>query len=89
MTPEQANTMNHTKFHRRIAAANYWDRHGIDEADGEEVDVEVENPLSAILAIRLDSARYAKLKRLAGKRKMPVTATAKAMLTEALDEPQI
>ena len=76
------------RFHRRKAAAKYWDEHSVDEADGDEVDVEVETPLSAILAIRLDPARYAKLKRLARKSKMPITAAAKAILTEALDESQ-
>ena len=76
------------RFHRRIAAANHYDNHAIDEADGEEVDVEVESPLSVILPIHLDPERYARLKRLAKKRGTPVTATAKAILSKALDEPQ-
>lgn len=76
------------RFHSRIAAAEHWDNHGIDESDGEEVNVEVETPLSAILSIRLDPTRYARLKRIAAKRKMPVTSVAKNILVEALDKPQ-
>ena len=74
------------RFHRRKAAAKYWDEHSVDEADGEEVAVEVETPLSAILQIRLEPAPYANLKRLAKKRGVPVTSLAKAILIEALDE---
>ena len=74
---------------RRIAAAKYWDEHSVDETDGEEVAVEVETPLAAVLSIRLEPARYAKLKRLAKKRNMPIISAAKAILAEALDEPQI
>ena len=76
------------RFRSRIAAAKHWDKHGIDESDGEEVNVEVETPLSAILSIRLDPTRYARLKRIAAKRKMPVTSVAKNILVEALDKPQ-
>ena len=79
--------MNHDRFHCRIAAAKHYDNHAIDEADGEEVDVEVETPLSVILPIHLDPDRYASLKCLAKKRGMSITATAKAILTEVLDEP--
>ena len=74
------------RFHRRKAAAKYWDEHSVDEADGEEVAVEVETPLSAILQIRLEPAPYANLKRIAKKRGVPVTSLAKTILTEALDE---
>ena len=74
------------RFHRRKAAAKYWDEHSVDEADGEEVAVEVETPLSAILQIRLEPAPYANLKRLAKKRGVPVTSLAKTILTEALGE---
>ena len=74
------------RFHRRKAAAKYWDEHSVDEAGGEEVAVEVETPLSAILQIRLEPAPYANLKRLAKKRGVPVTSLAKTILTEALGE---
>lgn len=77
------------KTHRRITAAKYWDEHAIDETAGEEVEIEVQTPLAAILSIRLDPVRYANLKRLAKKRRMPITATVKTILIEALDEPQI
>ena len=75
------------RFHRRKAAAKYWDEHSVDPANGEEVAVEVETPLSAILQIHLQPAPYAKLKRLAKKRGVPITSMAKKILTEALDEP--
>ena len=75
------------KVRRRIAAAKHWDKHGIDESDGEEVDVQVEAPLSVTLSINLDAKRYASLKRIAKKRKMPVTSVAKNILIKALDEP--
>lgn len=74
------------RFHRRKAAAKYWDEHSVDEADGEEVAVEVETPLSAILQIRLEPTPYANVKRLAKKRGIPVTSLAKTILTEALGE---
>ena len=73
------------KIHRRIAAAKHWDKHGIDESDGEEVDVEVEMPLSAILSIHLDAERYASLKRIAKKRNVPVSSVARKIL----DEPRV
>ena len=79
--------MNHISFRRHTAAAENWDEHGIDESDGEVVDVEVQAPLSAILSIRLDAKRHAKLKNMAKKRGLPITAMAQAILTEALDEP--
>ena len=75
------------RFHRRKAAAKYWDEHSVDPADGEEVAVEVETPLSVILQIRLEPEGYDKLKRLAQKRGLPITSMAKTILTEALDEP--
>lgn len=73
------------QYHRETAAA-YWDTYAIDEADGEVVDVEVQTPLSAILSIHVDAAQYAKLKRLAKERNLPITSMAKAILAEALDE---
>ena len=73
-------------FQRRKAAAKHWDTHSIDEADGEVVDVKVQTPLSAILSIRLDPTRYAKLKRLAKECDLPITSMAKAILAEALDD---
>ena len=75
------------RFHRRKAAAKYWDEHSVDEAGGEEVAVEVETPLSVVLQIHLEPAPYASLKRLAKKRGVPVTSMAKKILTEGLDEP--
>ncbi len=78
--------MNRDTFQRRKAAAAYWDTHGIDEADGEVVDVEVETPLAAVLSVRVDPTRYAKLKRLAKDRNLPITSMAKAILAEALDD---
>ena len=76
------------RFNRRKAAAKHYDNHSIDPADGEEVAVEVEAPLSAILQIHLEPAPYAKLKHLAKKRGLPITSMAKKILTEALDELQ-
>lgn len=78
--------MNRNTYQRRKAAAKHWDTHSIDEADGEVVDVEVKTPLSTILSIRLDATRYAKLKRLAKERNLPITSMAKAILAEALDQ---
>lgn len=57
--------MTHDRFHQRITTANHYDNHAINETHGEEISVEVQTPLSAILSIHLDPARYAKLKRLA------------------------
>ena len=74
------------RFQMRKVAAKHWDEHSVDEADGEEVAVEVEKPLSVILRIHLEPAPYANLKRLAKKRGVPVTSVAKTILTEALDE---
>lgn len=78
--------MKRDTFERRKVAAKHWDTHGIDEAEGEEVEVDVQTPLSAILSIRLDPTRYAKLKRLAKERNLPITSMAKAILAETLDE---
>ena len=78
--------MKRDTMQRRETAAKYWDAHAIDEADGEVVDVEVAIPLSVLLSIRLDAERYAKLKRIARKRGLPITSMAKAILTEALDQ---
>ena len=78
--------MKHDTMRRRKAAAEYWDEHGIEESYGEVVDVEVQAPLSAILSIRLDATRYAKLKCIARKRGLPITAAAQKVLAEALDE---
>ena len=78
--------MNRDTFQRRKAAAEHWDTHSVDEADGEVVDVKVQTPLSAILSIRLDATRYAKLKRLAKERDLPITSMAKAILAETLDD---
>ena len=74
------------RFHRRKAAAKYWDEHSVDEAGGEEVAVQVEAPLSVILQIRLEPAPYASLKRLAKERGVSIISVAKTILTEALDE---
>ena len=79
--------MSHDKPNPRIAAANHYDKHGIDESDGKEVDVQVETPLSATLSINLDAERYDNLKRIAKKRNMPITIAAKKILIEALDKP--
>ena len=46
--------MPYDKTRRRIAVAEHWDKNAIEEADGEEVDVEVGTPLFAILSIQLD-----------------------------------
>ncbi len=78
--------MNRNTFHRRKAAAEHWDTHGIDGADGEVVNLEVATPLSAILSIHVDAAQYAKLKRLAMERNLPITSMAKAILTDTLDQ---
>ncbi len=78
--------MNRDTFQRRKAAAEHWDTHSIDEADGEVVNVEVATPLSTLLSIHVDAAQYAKLKRLAKKRNIPITSMAKAILAEALDD---
>ena len=80
--------MSEDRANRRVAAAKHWDKHGIDEADGEEVAVEVETPLSVALSIGLDPARYDNLKRIAKKRNLPVTSVAKNILVKAFDEPQ-
>ena len=70
----------------REAAAEYWDRHTIDEADGDVVDVEVAVPLTVLLSIRLDAERYSKLKRIARKRGLTITSMAKERLVERLDQ---
>ncbi len=79
--------MTHDTTQHRKATAEHWDVHGIDETDGEVVNVEVQSPLSAILSIRLDAERHARLKHMAKKRGLPITTMAQAILTEALDEP--
>ena len=78
--------MNRDKAQVREAAAEYWDTHSIDEADGEVVDVKVRSPLSAILSIHLDADRYAKLKRMAKDHDLTITSMTKAILVKALDE---
>jgi predicted DNA-binding ribbon-helix-helix protein len=70
----------------REAAAEYWDAHTIDEADGDVVDVEVAVPLTVLLSIRLDAERYSKLKRIARKRGLTITSMAKERLVERLDQ---
>ena len=77
---------NHAGTCYRATAAEYWDEHGIDETDGVEVEVDVQAPLSAILSVRLAATRYARLKRIAKKRDLPITSMARSILAETLDE---
>ena len=78
--------MKQDRFSRRVAAAEYWDKHSIDDAPGEVVHVKVQSPLSAILSIHLNAGQYAKLKLMAKAHDLPVTSMAKAILVKALDE---
>jgi hypothetical protein len=71
---------------RRDEARKRFDTHGIEDASGEEVDVEVKPVLSAMLSLRLDQEHFKKLKTLARARKTGVTTLARRILQEALDD---
>ncbi len=80
---------NKSRKERIREAAEYWNAHGIDEAadEGEEVEVEVKTPLSAVLSLRLDPKHLNKLKLLARAQDTGVTTMARRILCRALDEP--
>ncbi len=80
---------NKSRKETRREVAEYWDAHGIDEAadEGEEVEVEVKTPLSAVLSLRLDPKHLDKLKLLARAQDTGVTTMARRILYRALDEP--
>ena len=69
---------------RRNKAKEYWDTHAIDE-EGEETDVEVKRPLSAVLSLRLDPRHLDKLKSLARAQDIGVTTMARKLLQQAVD----
>ena len=79
--------MTDSKARRRRKAAEYWDKHGIDEAAGETVQVEVENPLSSILAVHVGAAHLGNLKALAETQGVGITAMAEKILAKVLEEP--
>ena len=79
--------MTNTKTRRRRKAAEHWDKHGIDEAAGETVQVEVESPLSSILSVHVGAAHLGNLKVLAETQGVGITAMAEKILAKALEEP--
>lgn len=79
--------MTDSKTQRRRRAAEYWDTHGIDEAAGKTVQVEVENPLSSVLSVRVGAAHLGNLKALAETQGVGITTMAEKILAKALEEP--
>ena len=79
--------MTNSKAQRRREAAEYWDKHGIDEAAGETVQVEVEIPLSSILSVHVGAAHLGNLRALAETQGVGMTAMAEKILAKALEEP--
>ena len=79
--------MTDCKAPRRRKAAEYWDKHGIDEAAGKTVQVEVENPLSSVLSVHVGAAHLGNLKALAETQGVGITAMAEKILAKALEEP--
>jgi len=66
------------------AARKYWDSHSIDEVEGEEVEVEVRQPLSHVLSVRIDNDDFQTLKVMAKNKKIGVTTLARQLLHESL-----
>ena len=79
--------MTDSKAQRRRKAAEYWDMHGIDEAAGETVHVEDENPLSSVLSVHVGAAHLGNLKALAETQGVGITAMAAKIIAKALEEP--
>lgn len=71
----------------RREAAEFWDTHGVDEVESEEVEIEVKKPLSAVLTVRLDPDHLKKLKLLARAQGIGVTTMARRILEQALEKP--
>ncbi len=70
---------------KREKARSHWDSASIVTAVGDEVDIEVRRPLSAMLSLRLDKDQVARLKQVASARHVGVTTAARLLLIEALD----
>jgi hypothetical protein len=66
------------------SARKYWDSHGVDEVPGEEVEIEVRQPLSHVLSVRLDNDDFQTLKAMAKSKKIGMTTLARQLLHEAL-----
>lgn len=79
--------MTDSKILRRRRAAEYWDMHGIDEAAGDTVQVEIESPLSSVLSVHVGAAHLGNLKALAETQGVGITAMAEKILATALEEP--
>lgn len=79
--------MTDSKAQRRRKAAEYWDKHGIDEAAGETIQVEIESPLSSVLSVHVGAAHLGNLKALAETQGVGITAMAEKILAKALEEP--
>ena len=79
--------MTNSKAQRRRRAAEYWGKHGIDEAAGKTVQVEVENPLSSVLSVHIGAAQLGNLKALAETQGVGITTMAEKILAKALEAP--
>lgn len=75
---------------RRRKAAEYFETHSIDEdeADTEEVTLEVRKPLSIILSLRLDEADMSKLRQLAKTQGIGLTTMARMLIHQGLEDPK-
>lgn len=71
----------------RREAAQHFDAHGIDEFEGEEVEVQAKRPLSTVLSLRLDDEHLGKLRLLAKAQGIGVTTMARRLLQQGLDRP--
>ena len=69
------------------ASREFWATHTIDETPGEEVEVAVKSPLSAMLSLRLDPEDLEQLRGLANSRKQGLTTTARMLLRQSLQQP--
>jgi hypothetical protein len=74
-------------FRSRREAAEYWDAHGVDEHETEEVKVEVKKPLSVVLSVRLDEEHFKTLQLLAKAQRVGTATMARILLTQGLEKP--